>query len=1078
MPLSKQDLTINFLQGLDTKTDPFQVPPGKFLDLENTVFGTGGLLQKRNGFLQLASLPDLNSTFVTTFNGNLTAIGTELQALSTGSMSWISKGPIHPLKLDTLPLVRSGTNQSQGDSVLATNGLICTVYTDNVPVDGSNVSEYKYVIADSVTGQNIVFPKLITTSMGGVVTGSPRVFVLGKYFVIVFSANFSGTYHLQYIGINILNPTSATAAQDISTQYSPSSTVAFDGTVANSNLYVAWNGSDLGGAIRVNFIDMFLQLHAVTSFPGFSATMFTLSVDQTVLTPVLYVSFYDSGTQDGYTVALDLQLNTIYSPTQIINGEDVANLASTAQDNIETVVYEVNNSYGYDSAIPTNYLKSVTIDNTGATSAAVIVVRSVGLASKAFLIDSVMYFLTAYQSDFQPSYFLINLDGDVVAKLAYSNGGGYLLTGLPNITVTDNLVQIPYLIKDLIQAANKSQGFANPTGIYSQTGINLVSFTIGTNDIVTSEIGHDLHLSGGFLWMYDGFLPVEHNFHVWPDNVEGAFLANFTTTGDTNTSNQITGIASMTNITVGMKIAGTDIPINTTVIAVDEGNSSLTMSAAATGSSSGVTLTFSGAMSNQQYFYQVVYEWADNQGNIFRSAPSIPTSVALGAHTMAAINIPTLRLTYKVTNLVNIVVYRWSTAQQNYYQTTSIQVPILNDTTIDYVTFIDTHSDAEILGNNLIYTTGGVVEDIAAPATDTMTLYKSRLVLLDSEDKNLLWYSKQVIENTPVEMSDLFTIFVAPTTGAQINTGPITALSALDDKLIIFKRDAIYYITGTGPDNTGANNDFSDPIFITSTVGCTNQASIVFMPQGLMFQSDKGIWLLGRDLSTQYIGAPVEKFNAALVVSAINVPGTNQVRFTLNSGLTLMYDYYYGQWGTFTNIPSISSTLYQNLHAYINSRGQVFQENPDSYLDGGNPVLMSFVSSWFSLAGLQGYQRAYYFYLLGQYLSPHKLNIQVAYDYDITRTQSTVMLPDNFNPAWGGDPLWGSSTPWGGASSLEQGRIFLEVQKCQSFQISINEVYDATFGVKAGAGLTMSGLNLVVGLKKGYPAIAPAKSFG
>ena len=136
----------------------------------------------------------------------------------------------------------------------------------------------------------------------------------------------------------------------------------------------------------------------------------------------------------------------------------------------------------------------------------------------------------------------------------------------------------------------------------------------------------------------------------------------------------------------------------------------------------------------------------------------------------------------------------------------------------------------------------------------------------------------------------------------------------------------------------------------------------MFQPQGLMFQSDKGIWLLGRDLSTQYIGAPVEAYNDNTVVAAINVPGTNQVRFTLDNGITLMYDYYVGQWATFNNIPAISSTLYQSLHTYINANGQVFQENEGSYLDGSKPVLMSFQTSWIHLAGVQGYERFYPFY--------------------------------------------------------------------------------------------------------------------
>ena len=269
------------------------------------------------------------------------------------------------------------------------------------------------------------------------------------------------------------------------------------------------------------------------------------------------------------------------------------------------------------------------------------------------------------------------------------------------------------------------------------------------------------------------------------------------------------------------------------------------------------------------------------------------------------------------------------------------------------MSYVDTLSDAQILGNSLIYTTGGVIENIGAPATAITTLFKSRLFLVDSEDKNLLWFSKQVIEAVPVEMSDLFTKYIAPTTSAQGATGPITALSAMDDKLIIFKKDAIYYITGTGPDNTGSNDDFSEPVFITSTVGCANPLSIVFSPRGLMFQSDKGIWLLGRDLSTSYIGADVEQFNASVVQSAVNVPATNQVRFTLSTGETLMFDYYYSQWATFIGVPAISSTLFQGFHTYINSFGQVYQESPGTYLDGSRPVLMSFTTSWINTAGLR-----------------------------------------------------------------------------------------------------------------------------
>ena len=235
------------------------------------------------------------------------------------------------------------------------------------------------------------------------------------------------------------------------------------------------------------------------------------------------------------------------------------------------------------------------------------------------------------------------------------------------------------------------------------------------------------------------------------------------------------------------------------------------------------------------------------------------------------------------------------------------------------------------------------------------------------------------------------------------------------------------------------------------------------------------------------------------------------------------------------------------MHTYVNSVGQAFQESPGKYLDGTNPTLMSFTTSWLNLAGLEGYERAYFFYLIGVYLSPHKLNLQIAYDYNPAPFQQTIIMPSNFNPNYGldsvtitttavftagvniiavtdsshlitgmpvvdattdtnipigttivsvnystnevllnnfttgasaissGDTLnfptgynYGNETPYGGVASLEQWKIYLTVQRCQAFQITLSEIYDPSFGIIAGAGFTLSGLNMIVGLKKRF----------
>jgi hypothetical protein len=1081
MPLQKQPASINFAQGLDTKTDPFQVQAGAMLQLVNSIFTKGGMLQKRNGNQLLATL-NTAADQLAVFKGNAIAIGTRVQMLSQSTKTWLDKGPYTEASLSAVPVVRTATSQLTCD-VAVNQGLACSTWLD------SDTKCY-YQVTEADTGQVAVSRVALPTG-----AAMPRVFTLGQFFIVTYLMPILG-FSLYYIAIPILTPTAATTPASLSDQVK-SLTAGYDGYVDTStnNLYLAFSGADGGGSIRATMLDQFLIQHVTKTFSGVSPDLISVTIDLTSNLYRIYISYWNTGSTNGFVLNTDPNLIPTASPVAIITGEAVVALTSVAQNNKVSVYYEVSTVYS-GSSVRSDIIKKTTCTNLGITTVPTLLLRSVGLASKAFLVDSMPYMAVTYGGSLQPANFLIEDIGTIVAKpgqivsrFAYSNSGGYATTQvLPSVTVINNVASMGYLFKDQITAVNKSQNAPSVAGIYSQTGINLANFTIGSVQVGNAEIGGALHLTGGMLWMYDGGYPVEHGFNVFPEDI------------------------GYTPATTG------------------------------------------GSMLNQVYNYQVTYEWTDASGNLHRSAPSIPTAVTVvagtpitltstfaaattsitvssvtglyvgqvltntttsaslypntyitsivglvvglslptatasaGADTLQTITtgsvtliIPTLRLTYKIApNPVRIVIYRWSVAQLNFYQITSVLSPIINDTTIDTITYVDTQADSSIIGNQLLYTTGGVLENIPAPSVKNLTIFKSRLWLIDGEDQNTLWYSKITLQNTPVEMSDLQTIYVSPTISSQGSTGTNQCLFPMDDKICLFKSDAIYYITGNGPDITGANNDYGDPTFIPATVGCSNPNSIVFTPNGLMFQSDKGIWLLGRDLSTKYIGAPVEAYNASKVLSAVSIPGQNQIRFTLDSGVTLMYDYYYNQWGTFEGMSGTSSVIYQGLHTYINSNSETLQENPGSFLDGTRPVNMKFTTAWIQLAGLQGFQRAYYFYLLGQYFSPHKLNIAIAYDYNPSPTQTTIVTPVNFNGKYGSDPIYGDGDIFGGESQVEQWRIFLDTQKCSSFQITISEAFDPQFGAAlAGAGLTLSGLNLVVGIKKSYRTQSARTSTG
>jgi hypothetical protein len=131
-----------------------------------------------------------------------------------------------------------------------------------------------------------------------------------------------------------------------------------------------------------------------------------------------------------------------------------------------------------------------------------------------------------------------------------------------------------------------------------------------------------------------------------------------------------------------------------------------------------------------------------------------------------------------------------------------------------------------------------------------------------------------------------------------------------------------------------------------------------------------------------------------------------------------------------------------------------------------------------NLAGLHGYQRAYFLYLLGTYYTTHKLNVSINYDYNPNLTQQIIVSPTNYNPPYGSQSPYGNQTPYGGPSQLEQWKLHLQRQLCESVQVTITETFDSSFGVPAGAGLTLSGLNFIVGLKKGMRPLGLSNSAG
>lgn len=1085
MALQQQPVNINFQQGVETKSDPWQVPVGKFASLENSVFTVGGRLTKRAGFQPYPKIISSSGSFtfqdfgasvdagvhVSIFNDELILLdGMNLFSYAPATGRWIYKGRIETTSVENVSVSRSQRNCITPDSAInETTGLSLYAWNEvdgdplNTPIGGLNVYGIKFSLFDTTTNQALIN----AGSVGDSLSSRPKCIAIGSS-LYLFYLGFDGV-NTTIVGVPITSAgagtpvTLVTDIDDTVTIFNPSTPYAnFDVQVIGSNIYFAYNGA--GTTVKVASFTSALSAVATVSKAAESASngigLFSdasnnvwvaynngtatkaFIMDSALSTTVLAPTVVDAaagaarnvtGIHDGTRGIIfydypDIQpvLNSLgiasSSFTQPAVGSPVSvtipdtDLISPYVGQIvfiqaggyyqvgaissSTIFTAVNLGYAGNAApgatVTGNFFLSVgtfsnaltnynTLTSAGSVGTASVFLRACALGSRAFLYNGIAHVVAANASYLQPTYFLCSL---------YNVGSGVAANISAKVSPSEG-GSIPYL-GSLPQVTLKADG-------------NYSLALLKQSSLVT-------YTRNGVAFSYRSCGVIDTAFDFSPTAISSKNLGN----------NLHFGLGQpMMYDGANVVEHGFNLYPEPVAISITGGTSQL---AAGT------------------YGYAVTYEWIDNQGQTHRSAPSPVVSIVVTAGQTVQLRIPTLRTTAK--SGVVIAVYRTAVNGTIYYRLNAIGNQITyNSTSTNSVSYIDDVADDSIIGNDQLYTTGEV-ENIQAPATTGLAAFKNRLFAIDSENPNSFWYSKQVIQGSPVEFTDLFVI-----NSGSIG-GRLTGLGLLDDKIILFKGQSIYYMVGEGPAASGANNDFSDPIFVTSDCGNIDLLSIVVMPLGLMFKSDKGIYLLDRSLATKYVGSDVAAYNSVSVSSSLLMEKSNEVRFHLSDGTVLVYDYFYDQWDTWPALSSVSSVIFQGEHVFLKSNGDVLKQTPGNYNDDASPVDIAFTTGWINVAGLQGFERAYCFYILAKYYSAHTLTVGIAYDYDDTIVQTSTITPDS-------------------TESVEQWRIFFERQKCEAFQVTVQESSDGT-----GQGLAISGLNLIIGIKDVKPKLKAARSVG
>ena len=136
---------------------------------------------------------------------------------------------------------------------------------------------------------------------------------------------------------------------------------------------------------------------------------------------------------------------------------------------------------------------------------------------------------------------------------------------------------------------------------------------------------------------------------------------------------------------------------------------------------------------------------------------------------------------------------------------------------------------------------------------------------------------------------------------------------------------------------------------------------------------------------------------------------------------------------------------------------------------------MKIQTSWLSFVGLQGFQRVYKLFILGQYISAHRLKVQVAVDFDPSIVQecyvdaTTLFQTDAF-----GEPdteNFGDEAFYRGNPQNYQFRVDMTRQKCQSVQFTIESVPEVDYG----RCFSISNLALEVGAKLGLNKVPASR---
>jgi hypothetical protein len=1100
--LEFQTVDVRFTQGQDTRTQRKLLLPGTWDTLVNMSLSEDGTPQVRDGAQPLVGAQ----------NGNGLAVrGNELLAINGGAVSTISATPTTPVAKQapgTLPYVDVSklevdftTGYHDSLDVAYGNGFACYVWRDLSSSMGS--AAIKCTIIDLASGAKVVNAQ--TLNSAGTPTTPRVVFGNNAFFVFYVLASLGNGLMCRVVQTSAPSTIGAETTIDSSANLS---TENIDACFFASGALVAYRWTDLTTSVKTVVVTNVGTTPSVALGP--TNTMSEANVP-TASVQGIACAVYSGGSigvfvvkQAGGAVAGGL-VGAVLSAVLVV---------TTGATNIDATV---------PAAATATHVTAVAI---GTQRMAVFFDQQCSYLSAAFrplrakVVDVTLGSVVAAATLLSSACFRINAaeasgpQGPFIAGKAFTAGTSvYLpvcmlenynrLTLFPNVEFTDPTTGIQqgstlssqcafYLldVSAFVNATGAATNFAVVAGALYRT-LGLVDLTLGgaapTVQTPCSVSGPTS--DGGYIIALQdrGRLELTRGINVTPVGVSGITLTPRTTSGAVSAQ-----LGESTYLAGGLlgaydgKQAGEQ-----GILMFPEGCSAVVN--AVGGAANKLTVG-----THQLVF---VYEWMDGAGNRWQSAPSIPVTAVVANNTdRIDCLVPTTQLPmgagYNANiSTLSIVPYMTVASGLTFFRCPpSIVAPTLNNTAASTVSFnlgaTTAWTDDVLAGNELLYTqplqTGTTLPNLAPGPVSAFAVGQGRVWFLKADQPFAYGFSQKLINNTGLQFNDALSGTLPQDSGGAV------AVAMLDEKVIIFGKRRIYAVYGSPPDSSGANGSLSDPQDVQSDVGCSDARSVLTeLPGGILFKSEQGWHMLGRDLSVRYVGAGVAAYDSQRIRSAVLMQDRKEARFVTDSGAVLVFSTLFQEptWSVFAygnawTMPQpiagedvADAAWWPALERFVwlNTTHGLNNDVPSSTLDsiGAGPI--NSVITWVARTGflkvgaLEGFQRVRKLYAttsaadLATLLSTLIVSIYFDDTYDASGAFVEIFGVD----------VAAAAASAASIEAIDFRHTIANLQKCKSIAFSFRNSASDTNHIGL---LGIQAIALEVGLKKGVRRLPAAQS--